>query len=174
MAQEKKSLITRLLEGKEKSEEYARSTLPTNRWQLFWDIFKGNFGKIVKVNLLILLFFVPTIAMVLFRIILENGNALSICLLNLPGVKTQRAVFQFAQAIIEIAVNSPGIDDGSSLFVQFLPMGKVVAVEADFTVAEHFFNHLGISADRDTLIPVVEIIVIECESQWQPFDDMGR
>ena len=44
MAQQKKGLIARMLEGKEKSEEYARSTLPTNRWQLFWDIFKGNFG----------------------------------------------------------------------------------------------------------------------------------
>ena len=65
MAQQKKGLITRLLEGKEKSEEYARSTLPTNRWQLFWDIFKGNFGKIVKVNLLILLFFIP-LAIVIF------------------------------------------------------------------------------------------------------------
>ncbi len=61
MAQQKKGLITRLLEGKEKSEEYARSTLPTNRWQLFWDVFKGNFGKIVKVNLLILLFCIPSI-----------------------------------------------------------------------------------------------------------------
>ena len=59
MAQQKKGLIARLLEGKEKSEEYARSTLPTNRWQLFWDIFKGNFGKLVKVNLLILLFCLP-------------------------------------------------------------------------------------------------------------------
>ena len=61
MAQQKKGLIARLLEGKEKSEEYARSTLPTNRWQLFWDVFKGNFGKIVKVNLLILLFCIPSI-----------------------------------------------------------------------------------------------------------------
>ena len=75
MAKEKKSLITRLLEGREKSEEYARSTLPTNRWQLFWDVFKGNFGKIVKVNLLILLFFIPTIALILFRLVIENGNA---------------------------------------------------------------------------------------------------
>ncbi len=68
MAQQKKGLITRLLEGKEKSEEYARSTLPTNRWQLFWDIFKGNFWKMVKVNLLTLLFFVP-----LFAVILLSG-----------------------------------------------------------------------------------------------------
>ncbi len=61
MAQQKKGLIARMLEGKEKSEEYARSTLPTNRWQLFWDVFKGNFGKIVKANLLILIFCIPTI-----------------------------------------------------------------------------------------------------------------
>ena len=68
MAQQKKGFITRLLEGKEKSEEYARSTLPTNRWQLFWDIFKGNFGKIAKVNFLILLFFIP-----MFLVLIMNG-----------------------------------------------------------------------------------------------------
>ena len=64
MAQQKKGFITRLLEGKEKSEEYARSTLPTNRWQLFWDIFKGNLGKLVKVNLLTIIFFIPLIAVI--------------------------------------------------------------------------------------------------------------
>ncbi len=65
MAQQKKGLITRLLEGKEKSEEYARSTLPTNRWQLFWDVFKGSFGKLVKVNLLMLVFCIPLVLIVL-------------------------------------------------------------------------------------------------------------
>ena len=77
MAEQKKGLITRLLEGKEKSEEYARSTLPTNRWQLFWDIFKGNFGKIVKVNLLILLFMLPVIAVVVLRMMLNSANGIS-------------------------------------------------------------------------------------------------
>ena len=76
MAQQKKGLITRLLEGKEKSEEYARSTLPTNRWQLFWDIFKGNFGKIVKVNLLTIIFFIPMIAVVVLRILMLESNGL--------------------------------------------------------------------------------------------------
>ena len=74
MAQQKKGLITRILEGKEKSEEYARSTLPTNRWQLFWDIFKGNFGKIVKVNLLMLLFFIPMIIVIIFRMLMAESN----------------------------------------------------------------------------------------------------
>ncbi len=76
MAQQKKGFITRMLEGKERSEEYARSTLPTNRWQLFWDIFKGNFGKIVKVNLLILLFCVPTIAVIIFKIMVSESNSI--------------------------------------------------------------------------------------------------
>ena len=74
MAQQKKGLIARMLEGKEKSEEYARSTLPTNRWQLFWDIFKGNFWKIVKVNLLILLFFVPLLVVVIMSWLLTQNN----------------------------------------------------------------------------------------------------
>ena len=76
MAQQKKGLITRLLEGKEKSEEYARSTLPTNRWQLFWDIFKGNFGKIVKVNLLTLIFFIPLIAVIIIYTMLIKSNGI--------------------------------------------------------------------------------------------------
>lgn len=76
MAQQKQGFITRLLEGKEKSEEYARSTLPTNRWQLFWDIFKGNFGKMVKVNLLTLIFFIPLIAVVIFYLMLVESNGI--------------------------------------------------------------------------------------------------
>ncbi len=74
MAQQKKGFFTRMLEGKERSEEYARSTLPTNRWQLFWDIFKGNFGKIFKINLLVLLFFIPTIVWIVVCGVLDQSN----------------------------------------------------------------------------------------------------
>ena len=70
----KKRFDNKVAGRKEKSEEYARSTLPTNRWQLFWDIFKGNFGKIVKVNLLVLLFLLPSIAIVVIRLLMENSN----------------------------------------------------------------------------------------------------
>lgn len=74
MAQQKKGLITRLLEGKEKSEEYARSTLPTNRWQLFFDIFKGNLSKIVIVNLLTLVFFIPMFAVIILSGMMADYN----------------------------------------------------------------------------------------------------
>ena len=72
MAQQKKGLIARMLEGKERSEDYARSTLPTNRWQLFFDIFKGSFGKLVKINLLTLLFFIPMIAVLVFSLLYKD------------------------------------------------------------------------------------------------------
>ena len=77
MAQQKKGLITRMLEGKEKSEEYARSTLPTNRWQLFFDIFKGNFGKIVKINLLIFVFFIPLFFVLIVNTLLMQSNGIT-------------------------------------------------------------------------------------------------
>ena len=44
---------------------------------MFWDIFKGNFGKIVKVNLLILLFMLPVIAIVVMRLMLNSANGIS-------------------------------------------------------------------------------------------------
>lgn len=60
-------MVARWLEGKERSEDYARSTLPTNRWSLFWDIFKGRFGKLVLTNLLVLITFAPLIAVIVLR-----------------------------------------------------------------------------------------------------------
>ena len=72
MAQQKKGLIARMLEGKERDEDYARSTLPTNRWQLFFDIFKGSFGKLVKINLLTLIFFIPMLAVLVFSIMYKD------------------------------------------------------------------------------------------------------
>ncbi len=56
-----------MLMGSEKSEGYARASLPSNRWELFWDIFKGRFWKLVIVNLLILLFFIPLFVLFFFR-----------------------------------------------------------------------------------------------------------
>lgn len=66
-------LINRILMGSEKSEGYARASLPSNRWELFWDIFKGRFWKLVVINLLVLLFCLPVIALFFFRSIAISG-----------------------------------------------------------------------------------------------------
>ena len=63
----KRGLLDRLMMGSEKTEDFARASLPSNRWELFWDIFKGRFGKLVIINLLVLLFCLPFIAVLIFR-----------------------------------------------------------------------------------------------------------
>lgn len=65
-----KGFIDRLVIGKEKSETYARNTLPSNRWELFWDILKNKLGKLMLVNLLTLLFFIPTALLLLLRYVM--------------------------------------------------------------------------------------------------------
>ena len=72
MAGKKRGLIERLMLGSEKSEGYARASLPSNRWELFWDIFKGRFWKLVVINLLVLLFFIP-----LFILLFMRSNAIA-------------------------------------------------------------------------------------------------
>ena len=74
MAQPKRPWLSRIIEGKEKSEEYVRSTQPHSRWQLFRTIFKGSFGKLFKINLLSLIFFIPLIAVIVLYFMVDEAN----------------------------------------------------------------------------------------------------
>ena len=67
-------LVARWLIGKERSEDYARSTLPTSRWALFWDILKGRFGKLVLVNLFMVVTFLPVVAVIVLRVLDIGAN----------------------------------------------------------------------------------------------------
>ena len=71
---ERRGWVARWLEGKERSEDYARSTLPSNRWQLFWDIMKGRFGRLMLVNLLTLVTFVPLILVYIWRLMVVSAQ----------------------------------------------------------------------------------------------------
>ena len=68
----KKGFMARIIEGPERSETYARSTLPTNRWELGWDVFKTNKGKMCGLNLLTMIFLLPALFLVLMRFVLKT------------------------------------------------------------------------------------------------------
>ena len=70
----KKGFIARMIEGPERSETYAASTLPTIRWQLGWDVFKTNTGKHFKINLLTLVFLLPFIAICVLTYMYKLAN----------------------------------------------------------------------------------------------------
>ncbi len=70
-----RKIFKRLVEGSEKSEDYARNTLPSNRWALGWDLIKTNMGKIMKINLLLLLFVFPLFLLLFLRSLLISAEA---------------------------------------------------------------------------------------------------
>ena len=119
---EKKGLIARWLEGKERSEDYARSTLPTSRWALFWDIFKGRFGKLVLVNLLMLVTFLPLAAVIVWRILAMGaqqivgpyGAGLGVGYPVIPNVSGVAEMTVFEMDLL--------------FFVLFIPAGAIAAL----------------------------------------------
>lgn len=72
-----RGFINRLVAGSEKSEEYARNKLPSNRWELFWDIFKGRFGKLIIINFLTLIFLLPIALLIFFRYVSIVGYGMT-------------------------------------------------------------------------------------------------
>ena len=74
---ERKGLVARWLEGKERDEDYARSTLPTSRWALFWDILKGRYGKLFLINLLMLLTLAPVFVILIMRTLMVYSQGIT-------------------------------------------------------------------------------------------------
>ncbi len=73
----KRGILDKIYFGSEKSETYARNSLPSNRWELFWDVFKNSFWRLCLVNLLMLLSLLPLFALLIFRYMIKGslGNA---------------------------------------------------------------------------------------------------
>ena len=119
-AKKRRGLVDRLLLGSEKSEGYARSTLPSNRWELFWDIFKGRFWKLVIINLLVLIFFIP-LALIIFM----RSNAIS----------NMGAIYPFSQGFglgYQAPVSMVGYAENivfsvNSMIYLFMPISLVIA-----------------------------------------------
>ncbi len=70
-----KKIFKKLIEGPERSEDYVRNSLPSNRWSLGWDLFATNIGKLVKINLLLLLFVFPVFLLLYLRQLLLSFDA---------------------------------------------------------------------------------------------------
>ncbi len=75
MAQAGKGVIARMLEGKEREEFVTRTKLNTTRTSFVWDLFKARFGRLMLVNVLTVLTFVPLIAVIIWRMywVLSQG-----------------------------------------------------------------------------------------------------
>lgn len=71
-------LFSRLIIGDENLPDFTPSQLPKTRWALWWDTFKTRLGALCKVNLLLLLFLIPVIAVLLFSYFQETAFGMAI------------------------------------------------------------------------------------------------
>ncbi len=122
MAQVKKkrSIWDRMAFGSEKSDGYARASLPSNRWELFWDILKGRFSKLIIINLLVLLFCLPVIAILVFRYIGLSNFGATYPFMQPFGVAYQAPIS--VQGMHENIVLSVNV-----LAYAFMPLAAVIA-----------------------------------------------
>ena len=60
-----KNLMNRYYYGKAGKADLTPDDLPTTRWQLFWETLRTHLAELVKLNLLQLVFWVPTIVVLL-------------------------------------------------------------------------------------------------------------
>ena len=156
---EHKGLVARWLEGKERSEDYARSTLPTNRWQLFWDIMKGRFGRLMLVNLLTLITFIPLILVIFWRYMVlmaqdvmgPYGSGLGVGYPVIPDIvgtpmmaewiAVQNDLFFFALFIVGGLIAAVGISGGMYI-IRNLIWTEGIFVANDFVrgIRRNFWN----------------------------------
>lgn len=55
------------MQGNELADDYVRKTVPDGRWRDAWEVFKSNFGKIIMLNLLVLVTFIPSVTLIFYR-----------------------------------------------------------------------------------------------------------
>ncbi len=141
----KKGLITRFIEGPERSEDYARSTLPGNHWELGWDIFKTNMTKLIGLNLLILLFFLPVLALVLLRYL--NVTYLSLQTPFSQNIGLGYPSFPSTAGLVEYIYLSSNVQS-----FMWLPIAAAVAavgLSGGMYVMRNFVWAEGVSVGRD-------------------------
>ncbi len=157
----KMGLFSKLIVGTEKSEDYVKGTLPTNRIELFWDIIKGNVFKLFGVNILILVTFVPLIALLLFKSAYlsslgQVGSYSQVVGIGYPavpsftGMNAQLALTADMRYLsllpVAMAIASVGISGGAYVF-RNLVWGEGVFVAMDFFrgVKKNYLSTLLIS-----------------------------
>ena len=103
--------------------------------------------------------------------IVDDGVALKIVRVQHFRFKAHASVFQRAETVIVKAVDGARIDDGFGAGEIILLVVEKVGVEPHLAPFQHLLDDGGISADRNALIAVVEIVVVEDETHGQTLDD---
>lgn len=153
------------LVGNDMADDYVRTYVPQGRWSDTWSLFKANFVKLVIINVLTLVFFVPGIALMYFRLIyvtnlsavypFSSNSGIAIHTPSTIGL-AETIVFSadllfYSALIIAGLIASVGIS-GAAYSVK-----RLINSHGDFTVKGYFH---GIKrCYLNTVIPVTVFII---------------
>ena len=82
-------------------------------------------------------------------------------------LKVYSSILQYSKFIIKELINHSGIYSFISYIRIFLYEISVLGICSYFYTLKKLFNYSGISSNRNTLVSVIEIIIVKCKSQRQ-------
>ncbi|CAM2149016.1 hypothetical protein PT2222_200147 [Paraburkholderia tropica] len=106
--------------------------------------------------------------------VVDDSVALKVAHRENLALETQRAILERAQSIVEERIECAGVDDQVIRAHPRVAIG--IEVDAGFHLGtfEHLFDDSRIAADRNALIPVIEVVVVEREAHRKPLHRGGR
>lgn len=105
--------------------------------------------------------------------VVDDGDTLMVLLLQALRLEVKAAVLELAELVIEILVNRARVDDLPGHRLIGGALLEVVDTRADFDAVEQSLDQLRVAADRDALIAVIEVVVVERVANRQALDDEG-
>ena len=88
--------------------------------------------------------------------------------------KANAAVLQGAELIVKERVNRPGVYNGLCHAVPLLPVFQIILIQNNLDARKHFLHNCSVTADGNSLIEGIEVVVIISETNRKPLDDEGR
>lgn len=135
-------------------------------------VFARDVGDGLRAELEVLVFDDARVRDFALRVV-DDGDTLMILLLQTLRLEVKAAVLELAELVIEILVNRARVDDLPGHCLIGGALLEVIHTGADLNAVEQGFNQLVIAADRDALIAVIEVIVVERVAHRQALDDEG-
>ena len=152
------------LEGNEIADDYTRSSVPKGRWSDTWDVFKSNMGKLLLINIFVLITFVPGIVLIVYRTFFIGAMGLSypfnpsIMYPLYPDVQgLSERVFLSADLLFYALLFVAGIIASLGISGAAYSIRKLINTHGEFTI-KTFFHGIKVCYFT-TLLPVTIAIL---------------
>ena len=108
------------------------------------------------------------------RRVVHHGTSLMVTLLQSLMFESNGTVFEGPVTIIEIGVDGTGIDDVRGLSGEGFAMKEKIRIKTHFRSFKEGVDEGVLASGGNTLVGIVEIVVVVNEAHRKAFDDKGR